>query len=205
MLKPSGSVRFISLLVLLLVALPLAAGAIVEEKTETSYPDEVTLDMGGKQVPLKVTGVALREKTFLKVDVYTIVSYMDASEQLAGDDKGQALLEAKICKRIQMDLLRGFSKDKLVNSFKDVIEDNYDDTSAFDTDMDTFFTYFVRDAEENDLILFDYCPTGGLVTSLNGEVKGTITNFDFVQALWTVWFGEECASDDMKEALLGAL
>ncbi len=205
MLKPFASVRFVGLIVLMLVTLPLVAGAIVEEKSEMSYPDEVTLDVGGKTAKLIVTGVGLREKTFMKIDVYTIASYMSAEGKLAGDDKGIALLEGKFCKRLQMDLRRGFSKEKLINSFKDVIEENYDDTSAFSADMDVFFAYFTRDAEENDVILFDYNPMDGLVTTLNGEVKGTITNFEFVKALWTVWFGEECASDGLKEDLLSTL
>ena len=36
-------------------------------------------------------------------------------------------------KRIQMDLLRGFSREKLVNSFLEVIEKNYESTAAFTT------------------------------------------------------------------------
>lgn len=205
MLKPSVSVRFASLLVLMLLALPLVAGAIVEEETGKAYPDEVTVTVGENQATLKATGVGLREKTFLKVNVYTIVSYMSTKGELTGEDKGLALLEGKFCKQLQMDLLRGFSKEKLINSFKEVIEKNYADTSAFDADMATFFGYFTGDAEENDVLLFNYNPMTGLETTLNGEVKGTIENFEFVKALWTVWFGEECASDGLKEELLKAL
>jgi len=130
---------------------------------------------------------------------------MSTKGELKGEDMGVALMEGKFCKQLQMDLLRGFSREKLVNAFKDVIEESYEDTSAFDSDMETFFGYFTRDAEENDIILLNYNPMDGLVTTLNGEVKGTIENFEFVKALWSVWFGEVCASDDLKEALLSAL
>ena len=34
-----------------------------------------------------------------------------------------------------------------------VIEKNYDDTSAFDADMETFQAYFTRDAQEGDIIV----------------------------------------------------
>ena len=40
-------------------------------------------------------------------------------------------------------------------------------------------------------------------TTLNGEVKGTIANAAFVEALLTVWFGEKPASKDMRKKLSG--
>jgi len=195
------SAHIASLFVLLVLLLPLNAGAIVEPGTKMEYDDTVALDseVGGHN--LVVTGVGLREKTFMKVNVYVIVSYMLEGTELEGD-QGVALLNLDAPKMIQMDLVRGFSREKLVNAFKDVIEKNYDDMSAFQTEMDEFFGYFVNDAEEGDKLSFTYVPSLGLRTVLNGEDKGLITNFEFVKALWTVWFGEKPASDGLKEDLL---
>ena len=196
--------RTICLVAFVISIFPLSAGAIVEPDTETEYPDQATIEAGGKTHNLTVTGVGLREKTFLKVDVYTIVSYVAEGTALA-DDKGIALLEADVAKQLRMDLRRGFSREKLINSFKDVIEDNYDDTTAFAADMETFFGYFADDAQENDILIFTYLPGVGLTTNLNGTEKGVIANKAFSQALWTVWFGEDPASGGLKEDLLGAL
>ena len=192
------------LTVLACVALPLAAMAVVESKTGTEYPDEITVETAGGSAELKATGVGLREKTFMKVDVYTIVSYIPADATLAGEAKeaGLALIALDAPKRIQMDLRRGFSREKLINAFVDVIKKNYEDTSAIDDDMATFSAYFTRDAEEGDLIVFDYCPQKGLTTILNGEVTGVIENFAFTRALWTVWFGEKPANKGLREDLL---
>jgi hypothetical protein len=200
----SNPVRFFLMSTLILLAVPCLAGAVVEPKTETEYPDAVTVVAGGQSHELVATGVGLREKTFMKVDVYTIVSYVAAGTELSGD-KGIALLEFDGVKRLQMDLRRGFSREKLVNAFKDVIEENYEDTSAFQTDMDAFFGYFAEDAQENDNLVFTYVPGEGLTTVLNGEVKGVITNFEFVKALWTVWFGEDPANGGLKKNLLAQL
>jgi hypothetical protein len=194
----------------LLTALVLSIGwpssgvAITEPKTEVEYPDMVTTGCDGQQVELEATGVGLREKTIMKVDVYTIVSYVAAGTELTGD-KGIALLESDGAKQIQMDLRRGFSREKLIDAFKDVIVKNYDDTSAFQADMDGFFAYFEQDAQEDDRLVFTYVPGEGLTTKLNGEVKGVITNFEFVKALWTVWFGEEPADGGLKKSLLAQL
>ncbi len=199
------SLRTISLIAfVLLVTLPRTAGAIVEKKTKTEYPDQITIQAGGQDLELTVTGVGLREKTFMKVDVYTIVSYVAAGEKLDGD-KGLSLVALDAPKQLRMDLRRGFSREKLVNSFKEVIEKNYDDLAPFAADMETFFGYFTKDAEENDILIFTYLPGVGLTTNLNGEDKGVIANFEFTQALWTVWFGEKPANGGLKKALLSAL
>ncbi len=196
------NVIFASLLTLTILALPLAAGAIVEPGTKMEYDDVVTIEAEGANHTLKVTGVGLREKTFMKVNVYAIVSYVAEGTELKGDDQGLALLALDAPKMIRMDLLRGFSREKLCNAFKDVIEKNYDDRTGFASDMDEFLAYFTADAQEGDELIFTYLPGKGLKTVLNGEQKGVISNFDFVQALWTVWFGEKPANGGLKKNLL---
>ena len=121
-----------------------------------------------------------------------------------GDDKAAGLLNLDEPKMLQMDLVRGFRTKKLKNDFSDVIQNNYEDMSAFQSDMDTFLGYFTADAEEGDKLIFGYCPAEGLTTSLNGTELGVITNVEFMKALWTVWFGAEPASEDMRENLVAA-
>ncbi len=197
----SQKVRLVNLTVIALLALPLLAGAMVEPETEREYPDEVIVGEGDAGYTLVGTGVTLREKTFLQVDVYVIASYV-CSKATFTDDKATELLTLDGNKRLVMDLTRGFSADKLKNSFSEVIEDNYEDMSAFQSDMETFLGYFTKDAEEGDNLVFDYQPQVGLTTILNGETKGVIGNFEFVKAVWAIWFGEKPADDDMKEELV---
>ena len=187
-----------------LLLLPAVAGAITEEKSGVTYEDEITVEHAGETTTLVATGVALREKTFLKVDVYTIVSWVDASVGL-GPEPARTLRAVAAPKRIQMDLRRSFSRDKLVDSMVESIEKNYEDTSAFAADLEAFTAYFDRDAQEGDRIVFDYAPASGLTTELNGEVRGVIENAAFVEALWSVWFGEKPVSGDMRDELLAAV
>jgi len=186
-------------LLLLLIAIPLTALAITEPDTKTVFEDAITVN----GTDMVVTGVALREKTFLKVDVYTIVSYVKKGATL-GDDKAAGLLNLQEPKLLQMDLTRGFSNEKLKNAFSEVIEKNYDDMSAFQSDLDTFLAYFTADAEEGDKLVFGFCPAEGLKTSLNGTELGVIDNVAFVKALWTVWFGAKPANKDMRDNLVAA-
>jgi len=193
-----------ALLSLLILLLPLSVGAITEPETEREYEDTVTIESEGASHTLTVTGVGLREKYFVKVNVYVIVSYLIEGTKLEGD-QGLALLNLDAPKMIQMDLVRSFSRDKLCNAFTDVIEENYEDRSAFDKEMEIFLAYFTADAQEGDQLIFTYLPGKGLKTVKNGEEMGVITNFEFVKALWTVWFGEEPASDGLKEDLLARI
>ena len=185
----------------LLLLIPAIATAVVEKKTGTEYPDEIEIGDETGSMKLVATGVGLREKTFLKVDVYTIVSYVPAGSEL-GEDAALGVVMLDEPKRLQLDLRRGFSREKLINAFIEGIHANYDDTSAFEADMEAFQGYFTRDAEENDRIIFHYCPERGLTTELNGEKVGTIANKEFAQALWTVWFGKKPANKDLRKALL---
>ena len=184
--------------------LPLAAGAVTEKKSGTEYPNEITVGTGDQSVALVATGVGLREKTFMKVDVYTIVSYVHDQAKFEGD-AGEALIMLNAPKRLQLDLRRGFSRDKLINAFVEGIEANYEDLTPLEAYIATFSAYFTRDAQEGDKIIFHFCPAVGLTTELNGEEIGLIENVQFAQALWSVWFGKKPASGDLKKALLAEI
>jgi hypothetical protein len=188
----------------LLLLAPAAAQALTEEKTGTVYPDQIVVEYGDEVFPLVATGTALREKTMLKVDIYTIVSYITEGFEL-GEDPARSIWKAEVFKRLQLDLRRGFSKEKLIHSFEEVIEKNYSEEqrAGFADAMATFNAYWFRDAEDGDEIIFDYDPDSGLHTWLNGEEVGVIEDPVFAQALWSVWFGDEPASKDMRKRLSG--
>ena len=178
------------------------AAAVVESKTGTEYPDKITITTEAGDLALTATGAALREKTMLKVDVYTIASYVADGVDLGGE-RAAALWTLEAPKRLRMDLRRSFSREKLINAFREVIEKNYPDTAPFAADMQAFEAYFTRDAQSGDVILFTYLPGVGVTTELNGEVKGTIANPKFTEALWSVWFGNEPVNRDMQAHLSG--
>ncbi len=179
------------------------AMAIVEAKTGTEYPDQVTVTTDAGDQVLVATGTALREKTVMKVDVYTVASYVAQSADLGGGDRAAAIWKLDAPKRLRMDLRRSFSREKLIGAFREVITENYADLTPIAADMQTFEAYFGRDARSGDVILFTYLPGVGLTVELNGEVKGTIANPAFVEALWSVWFGAKPVNGDMQAKLAG--
>lgn len=189
--------------VLCVACMTAPAAAITESDTGKEYPDAVAFDCGGEDLTLVVTGTGVREKTFLKVDVYTIVSYVLEGTTLGEAEDALVTLDAP--KRIRMDLRRSFSREKLVNAFTDVIDKNYETRDSFAAEIEIFLGYFTEDAQDGDVLVFDYCPGVGMTTTLNGEVKGVLENKAMAEALWTVWFGRKPASGGLKENLLEAL
>ncbi len=193
--------KFLRLCVLLIILVPVTALAMVEPDTKKEYPDEMTLGSGDGAYTLVATGVGLREKTFLKVDVYVIASYVSSDAQL-GENKARDLMDLNANKQIIMDLTRSFSAEKLKKALTEIIDKNFEDQSAFADDLATLVGYFTEEAREGDHLVFDYNVDTGLTTSLNGEVKGTIQNFELVRALWSVWFGDSCADKGVRKNLL---
>ena len=190
----------------LLVAREATAGELLEPRTGTVYPDRVTIEQEDRRAVLRATGAGVRLRTLLKTEVYTMASYVSAGLdrlRLAGALGGaaEAIRTFDVPKRLQMDLRRGVSRQKLVDTFVAVIARNYPDTGLFSADLDVFLSYFDRDAQKGDRLVFDYLPGVGLITTVNGEVKGAIANPAMAEALWTVWFGEKPADGNLKRDL----
>jgi hypothetical protein len=181
--------RFTVLVALAILFAVASADAIVEPKSGAEYPDRIVVTTPAGRATLVATGVGLREKTFLKADVYTIVSYVDDGAAL-GQARAAEILSLDAPKRLQMDMRRKVGRDLLVDTLTATIYANVGDRESIAADLATFFAYFQGDAQDGDRIVFDYVPGIGLTTSLNGEVRGVIANFAFVTALWSVWFGK---------------
>jgi hypothetical protein len=192
-----------SLIALAMLALmaPGPATALVEPETGVEYPDSLVVVTPQGRTTLVVTGAGLRERTLLQADVYTVVSYVPARADLE-PAPAAAILALDAPKRLQMDMRRNVSRGKLEGTITRVMAANVDDLAPLAADLKTFFGYFPGDARKSDRIVFDYVPGVGLTTSLNGEVRGVITDFAFVTALWSVWFGRKPEDAGLTRALV---
>jgi hypothetical protein len=178
-----------------------SAPALIEPKSGVEYADTLVVETPRGPATLVVTGAGLREKSFLKADVYTIASYVEAGADLA-PQPAVAICALDAPKRLQMDMRRNVGRDRMQSSLTTAIVANVEDRTQIDDDLATFFSFFPDDARKSDTVVFDYVPGIGLTTSLNGEVKGVIEDFAFVTALWSVWFGREPEDDHLVRALV---
>ncbi len=172
-------------------------GFVVEGKTGKRYPSEIYIE-GEAFV---ATGTALREKTFMKINVYTIVSYVSREADFRAETATE-LVNYTGHKRIEMDLTRGLSRDQLIDSFTDGIKNNYRDISFFKSELDELKDCFVRDAEEGDKVIFIHNPQIGLVVQVNDKICAEIRNVDFMKAVWSIWLGKKPIDQQMKLQLI---
>jgi len=193
--------RFSCLLALPVLLATTPASALVEPKSGTEYPDRIDVGTPAGQVTLIATGTGLREKTLMKVDVYTIVSYVD-DQVVLGASPAAAILTLDAPKRLRMDMRRDVDRGRLVDTLTRAIAANFEDRAPIAADLERFLNFFEQDAHDGDTIIFDYAPRVGLTTSVNGKVMGVIEHFTFVTALWSVWFGEHPDDDQLKRALV---
>ncbi len=48
-----------------------------------------------------------------------------------------------------------------------------------------------------------YTPGTGTEVAVKGKLKGTIPGKDFMEALFSIWFGKNPPSGDLKKGMLG--
>ncbi len=183
------------------------AGSLVEPKTKTVFAERVTVAHGGKSATLVATGVGLRTRTIMKVDIYTIASYVCETADLAAlaagaDGAASGLVTLDLPKRIQMEVRRDVGRDRLIGGLTSSIADDAARNPELQADLDRFVGLFDRDARKGDRIVFDYVPELGLVASVNGDVLGTITGTAMMRALWKVWLGEKPIDAGLKRDLV---
>ncbi len=61
-----------------------------------------------------------------------------------------------------------------------------------------------RDVRPGDRYTLDYVPGKGTTLLLNDEPVITVPGVDFQAAYYSIWLGEICADEDLRDALLGS-
>ena len=69
--------------------------------------------------------------------------------------------------------------------------------------MDQFMKFFDQPVMKGERVTITYVPDKGTEVAIKGQVRGTIPGADFMAALWSIWFGAQPASEDLKKGMLG--
>ena len=181
---------------LLFLTLLITSSAHPLENPGNRFPKSVQLDNYNATLHLKGTGT----RTKFMFDIYTGALYLEEP----GKDE-HSILCSNSAKRIalyfvydevsreklQEGWLEGFNQNnspELLSSLKDRLDYSLE-----------FFTSMKKD----DVIYFDYLPDSGTRITVNGQSKGVIEGFDFMQAILKVWIGASPAQESMKASIMG--
>lgn len=231
-----------ALLALMLGAAPLATTAalpqdtkapLVEEKeSDHEYPAWIQSTLkkdaakDAKPVTLDLTGLGIREKTILAVNVYSYVLYVDR-DFVQSDfakykdlkrsklEKTQAiydtLLKQNTTKELRMRFCRNVDADDVVEAFEDSLKPRIlaakksvkgTEAEKLKT-LNQFRGFFSLDKLKKGMELrFTWHPDGTLSTVVNGERKPDIADGDLVRALYDVYIGAKPISKSGKKKLI---
>jgi hypothetical protein len=180
-----------------------AAGEVVEPETGIPFSDTLFVEEAGESHVLRLTGTAVREATVFKLDVYAVGSYVGAGEAL-GDDPAAAIVAAEAPKRIVMEFVRDVEADRVTGAYREGIEKNFgDDTGAFAADLETLLAFFGDDVASGDRLVLTYLPGTGIFARHGERVSDPLNNPALARAVWTIWFGDDPVSKDMRERMAG--
>lgn len=170
-------------------------------KTERRYPTSTTVEWKGVDVELTATGAGLREATFMKIDVYTLVSYLGPCPEL-GADLAQSIIRADCPKQLIFDFRHDVPIEKVREEFQKGLRRNVDDTESIREETETFINLFRKDVREGDRVIYTYLPGRGMTVDFAGDRLGEIPSFEFAQGIWSLYFGREPESKKLRKHLL---
>lgn len=139
-------------------------------------------------------GIRVKKFGFLSFDIYKVTSY--ASAVPAGASKREALAQAVVDKKLELDFLRDVESDKIGNAFKDAYG-NCGFTDA--AKVDVLLGAFKRDFKKGDKVVINFAK-GPAKTTFTGP-DGKQLAFDGTEtmlATWCIWLGKGVVKDQPK-------
>jgi hypothetical protein len=165
------------------------------EREGVTLPDQATVE--GKTLILN--GMGLRKATWLRVKVYVAGLYLE-ERSLDAD----AILRPDRMKRIVLVFVRAVGRKDLLKAWDESFQENAgEDFAALKDRIATFHSWMPDRVAKGDTFTFTYVPGTGVLVTVRGETRGTISGPDFARSLFANWLGERTPSPALKAGLLG--
>lgn len=148
---------------------------------------------------VKLVGVGLRKKVVIAV--YLGALYLEAPAKNAAE-----VISSDQPKRVVLHFLyRNVSPEQLVEAWNEGFKNNNPaaKVSALKDRITAFNGFFSGAVKTGDTIVITYVPGAGTSVSVKGEMKGIIRGKDFMEALFSIWFGPKPPSEELKNGMLG--
>ena len=179
--------RIVIIFLLGIIVIP----AIALELGKIVLPDE----MGVGDTTRVLNGAGWRKKLVIKVyagALYLTEKSSDAAAILSADE-AMAVKMHFVYKKVEA--------EKLINAWNEGFV-NAGVEETLKSEIDTFNSYFNKPAMKGDIYDIIYLPGTGTSLYINDEYVGTVPGFEFKQAVFAIWLGENTALPGLKEKLL---
>ncbi len=106
---------------------------------------------------------------------------------------------------LKLNIVSGFvTQKKFIKATRDGFEKaTFGNTKPLDKRINTFINFFSDPIVKNDVFDLVYIKEKGVKACKNGKELGMIEGRDFKYALFKIWLGEDPASEEIKNGMLG--
>ena len=176
-----------------LIMLPLKNVSAREEKG-VNFSETITI----QETNCTLQGVGIRKK--LIINVYLGALYLARPTKNAED-----IITSEQIKRITMHFLyKEVAADQLIEAWNEGFEKNAPDAiSALKNKINTFNSFFTEPMKSGETIVITYYTGKGTEVVIKDQVKGVIEGHDFMEAVFSIWFGPKPPSKGLKKGMLG--
>jgi hypothetical protein len=177
-----------------ILGIVLSGTGFTREYKGVTFPDTETI--GG--TTCKLNGIGLRKK--LIINVYLGALYLEKPSTTAAE-----IISSDQVKRVVLHFIyNNVGSNDLVNAWNEGFEKNASAQKAALKDrLTTFNGFFTEPVKSGEKIIITYIPGQGTEVSIKGKVRGVIQGKDFMEGLFSVWFGKNPPSDGLKKGMLG--
>jgi Chalcone isomerase-like len=166
---------------------------------DVKYPSEVTGNLGGKSVTMRLTGTAMRTKYVL--NVYAIASYVQQGVAVNG---AEAIASADCYKRLHLVMERNVEGKDMAEAFRTAIRANHPE--GFDDEVAMLVQLMRANvARKGDHIGLTHLPGVGLHVAMPGKADFVIKNPKFSRAVWDIYLGKHNVGEAVKKGLTSRL
>lgn len=186
--------------VLMVAGTVLAVEQVPAPGTTTSYPRELTANVGGKAVKLALTGTAMRTKLF--VNVYALGSYVDQGTSVKS---AEALAHADCPKILHLVMERAVDGKDMAEAFRSALRQNHPEP-AFTAEMGQLIQFMrANNVGKGDHVQLMHVPGVGLQIKIPGKADFAIKNVAFSKAVWEIYLGKYNIGEAIKKGLTSRL
>ncbi|MFC1561069.1 chalcone isomerase family protein [Candidatus Latescibacterota bacterium] len=167
---------------------------LARELKGVNFPETITI----QETNCKLVGLGIRKK--LIINVYIGALYMVQPAKNAPD-----VISANQIKRITMHFLyKEVTYEQLVEAWNEGFEKNTGNAlKTIQNEINIFNGFFTESVKKGDTIVLTYIPEQGTEVVIKNNMKGIIKGQDFMEAVFSIWFGPHPPNKGLKKGMLG--
>ena len=161
---------------------------------KVNFPESVSIN----GTSCSLNGVGIRKK--LIINVYIGALYLEKPSK-----NPSFVISSEQTKRIIMHFLyKEVRADQLIEGWNEGFEKNSPGkVAALKEEINRFNAFFTVPMISGERIVITYSPGKGTEVVIKGKMVGVIKGKDFMEALFSIWFGPSPPTKRLREGMLG--